>query len=206
MGDLSTEEHAKSASSRSPEGKLVVFAAPSGAGKTTIVQYLLEQMDQLAFSVSATSRKAREGEVDGKDYYFLTAESFRQKISEGAFLEWEEVYPGMFYGTLFSELDRLWEAGKHIIFDIDVKGALNIKRHFPERTLTVFVKPPNLEVLRERLQKRDTETHTSLQIRLDKATEELSFANQFDSILVNKKLTVALQEARERVEQFLEPA
>lgn len=190
--------------SGSAEGKLLVFAAPSGAGKTTIVHYLLERLSCLAFSVSATSRRPRAGEVDGKDYYFLTGEEFRKKTEEGAFVEWEEVYPGMFYGTLISEVERLWKSGKHIIFDIDVKGALNIKRQFPERTLTVFVRPPGLETLRERLQKRDTESGSSLEVRLQKAAEELVFANQFDEVLVNEELERALHEAEQMVRSFLE--
>ncbi len=184
-------------------GKLIVFAAPSGAGKTTIVRHLLNKFECLSFSVSATSRLPREHEQDGVDYYFLTVEEFRKRIDSGAFLEWEEVYPGMYYGTLLSDLEQRWKGGKHIIFDIDVKGALSIKSKFPEQTLTVFVRPPDESTLRERLRKRDTETEDSLDIRVNKASRELSYATQFDEVLVNNNLEDAFAEAEALVKQFL---
>lgn len=185
------------------EGKLIIFTAPSGAGKTTIVRHLLDTFPQLAFSVSATSRAPRGSEIDGRDYYFLSPEKFRQLIDEKAFLEWEEVYAGQFYGTLLSEVERLWGEGKHILFDIDVKGALRLKRKFPERTLSVFVKPPSKETLAERLRGRRTESPEQIEKRIRKAEEELQFDNQFDVILVNDVLERALREAESLVGRFL---
>lgn len=187
------------------EGKLIIFTAPSGAGKTTIVRHLLDTFPQLAFSVSATSRAPRGNEVDGRDYYFLSPEKFRQLIDEKAFLEWEEVYANQFYGTLLSEVERLWGEGKHILFDIDVKGALRLKRKFPERTLSVFVKPPSKEALAERLRGRRTDSPEQIEKRIRKAEEELQFDNQFDVILVNDVLERALQEAVSLVANFLGP-
>lgn len=187
------------------EGKLIIFTAPSGAGKTTIVRHLLDTFPQLAFSVSATSRAPRGNEVDGRDYYFLSPEKFRELIDEKAFLEWEEVYAGQFYGTLLSEVERLWGEGKHILFDIDVKGALRLKRKFPERTLSVFVKPPSKEILADRLRGRATDSAEQIEKRIRKAEEELQFDNQFDVILVNDVLERALQEAVSLVGSFLGP-
>lgn len=187
------------------EGKLIIFTAPSGAGKTTIVRHLLDTFPQLAFSVSATSRAPRGNEVDGRDYYFLSPEKFRELIDEKAFLEWEEVYANQFYGTLLSEVERLWGEGKHILFDIDVKGALRLKRKFPERTLSVFVKPPSKETLAERLRGRRTDSPEQIEKRIRKAEEELQFDNQFDVILVNDVLERALQEAVSLVANFLGP-
>jgi guanylate kinase len=187
------------------EGKLIIFTAPSGAGKTTIVRHLLDTFPQLAFSVSATSRAPRGNEVDGRDYYFLSSEKFRQLIDEKAFLEWEEVYADQFYGTLLSEVERLWGEGRHILFDIDVKGALRLKRKFPERTLSVFVKPPSKDALAERLRGRRTESAEQIEKRIRKAEEELRFDNQFDVILVNDVLERALQEAVSLVGSFLGP-
>ncbi len=186
-------------------GKLVIFSAPSGAGKTSIVNGVLQRTPKLAFSVSACSRPMRPGEVNGKDYYFLSPKTFREKIDEGAFLEWEEVYPGSYYGTLRSEVERLWQAGKHVVFDVDVAGGLNIKSQFPEQALAVFVKPPSLEVLRQRLVNRNTETEESLRKRLGKAELELSYANRFDHIVVNDNLETAIREASEKVLQFIDP-
>ena len=185
------------------EGKLLIFSAPSGAGKTSIVKGVLQRVPDLAFSVSACSRPQRPGEKDGIDYYFLTPESFRQKINENAFLEWEEVYPESFYGTLHSEVERLWAEGKHVVFDVDVAGGLNIKKQFPARSLAMFIRPPSLEVLRERLTNRGTETEESLQKRLGKAEEELSYANKFDYILVNDVLEKAIEEASDLVKAFV---
>ncbi len=187
------------------EGKLIIFTAPSGAGKTTIVRHLLDTFPQLAFSVSATSRAPRGNEVDGRDYYFLSPGKFRQLIDEKAFLEWEEVYADQFYGTLLSEVERLWGEGKHILFDIDVRGALRLKRKFPERTLSVFVKPPSKDALAERLRGRRTESAEQIEKRIRKAEEELQFDNQFDVILVNDVLERALQEAVSLVGSFLGP-
>ncbi len=185
------------------EGKLLIITAPSGAGKTTIVHHLLDTFPQLAFSVSATSRAVRANEREGRDYYFLPAGRFQELIAEGAFLEWQEVYAGQYYGTLLSEVDRLWAEGKHIVFDIDVKGALNLKENFPERTLSIFIKPPSREVLTERLRNRKTESPEQLQKRIEKAELELGFENQFDVVLVNDVLERALREAERIVSGFL---
>jgi guanylate kinase len=184
-------------------GKLLVFSAPSGSGKTTLVQHLLTQALPLEFSISATSRPPRAHEVDGKEYYFLTPEAFKEKIKANAFVEYEEVYEGLFYGTLRTELERIWNKGKHGLFDIDVQGGLNIKRQYPEQTLTVFVQPPNLGVLKNRLEQRGTETPESLQQRLAKAEAELQFADRFDVVIVNDDLEKAKQEAVERISAFL---
>lgn len=185
-------------------GKLLIFSAPSGSGKTTIVQHLLQQPElNLAFSISATTRACREGETEGINYYYLSVDDFKAKIEEGAFLEWEEVYPLHMYGTLRSEVERLWKEGKHVIFDIDVAGGLTLKKHFPEQTLSIFVQPPSMEVLRERLQGRSTETAEKIEMRLSKASQELETAPQFDYILLNEDLEVALKEAHSVVQQFL---
>ena len=175
--------------------KLIVFTAPSGAGKTTIVKELLRVFPDLAFSVSATTRQKRESEVHGKDYYFISADEFRDLIAQDAFLEWEEVYENQFYGTLKREVERLWSLGKDVIFDIDVKGAMRIKSAYPDRTLTVFVKPPSEQVLFERLRNRKSETAESLRIRLEKAAYELTFERHFDVVLVNEVLESAVEQA-----------
>ncbi len=184
-------------------GKLIVFSAPSGSGKTTLVNHLLEQDLPLGFSVSATSRPPRGKEENGKAYHFLSTTEFRQKIEENAFVEYEEVYEGAYYGTLKSELHRLWEAGKHVLFDIDVKGGLNIKAHYPENTLAIFVQPPSLEELENRLRKRGTESEAKIQQRLDKSATELTFSQDFDVILVNDDLSKAKREVVRLVKQFL---
>lgn len=181
--------------------KLYVFAAPSGAGKTTIVRHLLSKFDHLAFSISATTRPKRDHEIDGKDYHFLSTEDFRQKIKENAFVEWEEVYPGRYYGTLKSEVQRLWDLKKDILFDIDVKGALNVKNCYPEECLTVFVKPPSIDVLVERLRLRNTEDADSLKTRIYRMKEELSYEQEFDYILINNILEDALTEAEQIIKQ-----
>lgn len=184
--------------------KLLVFAAPSGAGKTTIVRHLLQTFpEQLAFSVSATTRPQRDNEQHGKDYYFISVEDFKQHIAAGDFLEYEEVYPGKFYGTLFSEIERLTNAGKAVLFDIDVNGALNIKKQFQEKALLVFVKPPDVATLVQRLRNRNTETEADLQKRIAKMETELTFEKHFDVTIVNNNLEIALQEAEHIVEQFL---
>jgi len=186
------------------KGKLIVFSAPSGSGKTTIVRHLLgiEKLN-LEFSISATSREARGEEVDGKDYYFLSLKEFKNKIKAEEFLEWEEVYRDNFYGTLKSEVERIWSKGKHVIFDIDVVGGIDIKRIYPERTLSVFVKPPSIEELKIRLKKRSTESEDKINMRVAKASIELATAPQFDFIIENDNLDVALKEAEELAHSFL---
>ncbi|REH56613.1 guanylate kinase [Tenacibaculum gallaicum] len=187
------------------KGKLFVFSAPSGSGKTTIVRHLLAQERfNLEFSISVTSRVPRGEEVDGKDYYFISAKEFKQKIKSDEFLEWEEVYRDNFYGTLKTEVERIWAKGKHVIFDIDVVGGLRIKKKFPEETLAVFVKPPSVDELKIRLKKRSTESEDKINMRIAKASVELATAPQFDKIIKNYDLPVALQEAEELVDDFLE--
>jgi guanylate kinase len=185
--------------------KLIVVAAPSGAGKTTIVRHLLKTFDTLAFSVSAATRAQRTHEINGKDYYFITSAEFRQKIEKGEFLEWQEVYAGQFYGTLKSEITRLWDEGKTVIFDIDVKGAINIKKIYPKEALLVFVKPPSEEILLQRLRDRNTESEESLKKRIEKASFELSFENEFDVVLVNDELDACLKRAEIIVNDYLKP-
>lgn len=186
------------------EGKLIVFSAPSGSGKTTIVRHLLNQEKlNLDFSISATSRKPRHNEVDGKDYYFMSAREFKDHIKNDDFLEWEEVYRDNFYGTLKKEVQRIWDEGKHVIFDIDVAGGLNIKRIYPDRTLAVFVKPPSINELKIRLKKRNTESEERISMRVAKASVELATAPQFDKIIVNNRLDEALKEAEDLVAEFI---
>ncbi len=184
-------------------GKLIIVSAPSGAGKTTIVKKLLDAGLGLEFSVSACSRPKRPNETDGRDYYFLTVPEFRQKIKDKAFMEWEEVYKNLYYGTLNSEVERIWKKGKHVIFDVDVKGGLNIKQQYPDDSLAIFIQAPSLPVLQERLLKRSTEDPESLLKRLDKAGYEMNFAGEFDKIIVNEDLAVAADEAIRTVGQFL---
>lgn len=189
----------------SKKGKLIVFSAPSGAGKSTIVNHLLAQEDlPLAFSISATSRKPRKGEIDGNHYYFISTDEFKTKIKNGDFLEWEEVYDGLFYGTLKSEVERIQAAGKYVIFDIDVVGGLNIKKQFPEQTLAVFVSPPSIAELENRLRKRNTESEEKINMRIAKAEKEMAFASQFDYIVENHHLDTALAEAYSVVKNFIE--
>jgi guanylate kinase len=183
--------------------QLIIVTAPSGAGKTTIVHHLLKTFDTLAFSVSATNRAKRDHETDKKDYYFLSTKEFRRRVADGAFLEYEEVYDAQYYGTLRSECERLWALGKCIVFDVDVKGAMNIKRVYPDDSLAIFIQPPSKEVLFERLKNRKTETPESLKKRITRATEELTFADKFDAIIVNDKLETALLEAEHLIEGFL---
>ena len=185
------------------KGKLVIFSAPSGAGKTTIVHHLLKQFPQLAFSVSATTRERRGNEVDGKDYYFISKEEFLHRIAQKEFVEFEEVYADNFYGTLRSEIERLWAEGKHVIFDIDVEGGLHLKKKFGDRALAVFVQPPSLEVLIQRLTGRATDSPEKLKERIAKAEKELRYADQFDLILQNNELEKACQEAEKLVSDFL---
>ncbi len=186
------------------KGKLLVFSAPSGSGKTTIVRYLLEQKElHLDFSISATSRPKRGEEIDGRDYYFLSASDFQKKIEENAFVEYEEVYKDNYYGTLKSELERIWAAGKHVIFDIDVIGGLNIKKQYPEQTLAVFVSPPSVEELERRLRYRQTETEEKIQMRIAKAEREIAVSGQFDVILKNYDLENAKVDAYKLVSDYL---
>jgi len=185
-------------------GKLIVFSAPSGSGKTTIVRYLLSKPElNLDFSISAASRPPREDEVAGKDYYFLSLEDFKKKIKNDEFLEWEEVYRDNFYGTLKTEIDRIWASGKNVIFDIDVVGGLDIKQIYPEQTLAVFVKPPSIEELKIRLKKRKTESEDKINMRVAKASIELATAPQFDFIIENNNLQKALDEAYNLVSDFV---
>ena len=178
------------------KGKLIVFSAPSGSGKTTIVRHLLKQEGlNLEFSISATSREKRGDEIDGKDYYYLSAQEFKNKIKADDFLEWEEVYRDNFYGTLKTEVERIWALGKHVIFDIDVSGGLRIKRKFPEETLAIFVKPPSIDELKIRLKKRKTESEDKINMRVAKASAELATAPLFDIIIENDNLDHALEEA-----------
>lgn len=186
------------------KGKLLVFSAPSGSGKTTIVRHLLA-LDylNLEFSISATSRPSRGEEEEGKDYYFLSSKEFKNKIKNEEFLEWEEVYRDSFYGTLKSEVERIWAKGKHVIFDIDVAGGLRIKKKFPAETLAVFVKPPSVDELKIRLKKRKTESEEKINMRIAKASIELATAPQFDTIIKNVNLDQALQEAEKLVADFV---
>lgn len=185
------------------KGKLIIFSAPSGAGKTTIVRHLLEKDLNLEFSISATSRLARHTETNGKDYYFLTNAEFKTKVDDDEFLEWEEVYSGISYGTLKAEVERIREAGKNVIFDVDVVGGLNIKKYFGDDALSIFVQPPSVEELRKRLTARSTETEEKIAMRIAKAEHELSFANQFDVIIVNDVLDSAVKEAVLKIEEFI---
>ncbi|MEX0287501.1 MAG: guanylate kinase [Flavobacteriaceae bacterium] len=185
-------------------GKLLVFSAPSGSGKTTIVRYLLDQPElNLAFSVSATSRPRRVKEKHGEHYYFMSISEFKNHIKNGDFLEWEEVYRDNFYGTLKSEVDRLWAEGKNVIFDIDVVGGLRIKKKFPKETLAVFVKPPSVDELKIRLKKRSTESDDKINMRIAKASVELATAPQFDKIIKNYDLQTALEESKQLVLEFI---
>lgn len=187
------------------QGKLIVFSAPSGSGKTTIVRYLLGKPElNLDFSISATSRAPRGHEKEGTDYYFMSLDTFKNHIRNDDFLEWEEVYRDNFYGTLKKEVERIWAEGKHVVFDIDVVGGLDIKKIYPERTLAVFVQPPSIEELKIRLKKRKTESDDKINMRVAKASIELATAPQFDHIIVNNELNVALEEAYDLVKEFIE--
>lgn len=185
-------------------GKLIVFSAPSGSGKTTIVQHLLQEESlNLDFSISATSRDKRGQEIDGKDYHFISLQEFKNHIDQDDFVEWEEVYSNNFYGTLKSEVERIWAEGKHAIFDIDVVGGLRVKRKFPEQTLAVFVKTPSIEEMEKRLRARKTDTEEKIQERVAKAEREIKFAPDFDVILVNDNLETAKKEAVSIVKNFI---
>lgn len=185
------------------EGKCIIFSAPSGAGKTTIVRALLAEMNQLAFSISACSREPRGVEKDGVDYYFIGIEEFQAKILQDDFVEWEEVYTNNYYGTLKSELSRIWDSGKTVVFDVDVIGGLHLKEIFKVNALAIFIKPPNQDVLEDRLRKRNTETEDKIQIRIKKAKEEVLMAGKFDTIIENDILEQAIASVREQVLKFL---
>ena len=191
-------------SSKLNAGKLIVLSAPSGSGKTTLVQYLLKQDLALGFSISATSRPMRGAEIEGVDYYFLSTEEFENKINEQAFLEYEQVYRGVYYGTLNSEITRLWEQEQHILFDIDVQGGLTIKEKFPVQTLALFIQPPSVEELEARLRKRATDDEVKIQERLHKAQTELEYTTQFDQIIINDDLETAKKEIVQCVKHFIE--
>lgn len=185
-------------------GKAIIFSAPSGSGKTTIVRHLLEKFPNIGFSISASTRDRRgRTEQHGKDYYFLTPEEFKQKIDQNAFIEWEEVYEGNFYGTLKEEIQRLWDNGQHVIFDVDVKGGLNLKKYFGDQALAIFVKVPSLEILEERLKDRGTESDESLSRRLFKAKFEMSFEDKFDKTIVNDTKEQSFEIAEKLVGDFL---
>ena len=184
-------------------GKLIVISAPSGAGKTSIVHHLLKNMSELSFSVSACSREKREKETHGEDYYFLGVEGFKEKIKEDAFLEWEQVYENQYYGTLKSEIERIWSTGKTVIFDVDVVGGLNIKKKYPTECLSVFIMPPSVDVLRERLSGRGSESEEKIEIRLDKAEEEIAQNQKFDTIILNDDFEIACEETQEVITNFI---
>ena len=185
------------------QGKLIIFSAPSGSGKSTIVRHLLRRDVPIEFSVSATNRAPRGREENGVDYYFLSSEEFKSKINSKAFLEWEEVYPDRYYGTLNAEVDRIWANGKQVVFDIDVQGGLNLKKQFGERALSVFIKAPSIDALKERLMARNTEDQENLNMRLDKAESEMAYAKYFDLVIVNDDLEIAQEQAYQKVMDFI---
>ncbi|SFG55713.1 guanylate kinase [Pedobacter insulae] len=185
------------------QGKLIIFSAPSGAGKTTIVKHLLQKFPNLSFSISATTRELRGSEQNNADYYFISKEDFLHKVAHQEFVEFEEVYNGTFYGTLRSEIQRIWNEGKHVIFDIDVEGGLRLKRKYEEDALAIFVQPPSLAVLKERLTGRGTDSVEKLQERFEKAEKELAYADKFDVVLKNYDLEIACAEAEVLVMEFL---
>ena len=183
--------------------KLIVISAPSGAGKTSIVHYLLKNIPKLSFSVSACSRKKRENEVEGKDYFFLTTDEFKDKIKKGDFLEWEEVYKDQFYGTLNSEIERISNQGQALIFDVDVEGGLNIKNKYPKECLAIFIMPPSISVLEKRLIARGSESKESLHIRISTAEQEMLRNNEFDTVILNDNFDIACQRARHEIVKFI---
>jgi len=184
-------------------GKLIVISAPSGAGKTSIVHHLLKNMPELSFSVSACSREKRDNETHGKDYYFLGVEGFQNKIKEAAFLEWEEVYENQYYGTLKSEIERIWSEGKTVIFDVDVIGGLNIKKQYPKECLSLFIMPPSVDVLRQRLSGRGSESEAKLEMRLAKAEQEISKNQEFDKVILNDDFGIACEETMQVITNFI---
>ena len=184
-------------------GKLLIFSAPSGSGKTTIVKHLLNTLPNLEFSITACSRAKRDCEVDGRDYYFISVDEFKRRIANDEFVEWEEVYPGSFYGTLKSEIERIWAKNNAVVLDVDVKGGVHLKKIFGDSALSVFVMPPSIDVLKQRLESRGTETPESLAKRVGKAAEEMTYSNQFDRIVVNDNLEKSYKEAETLVTEFL---
>ena len=190
-------------SSNDFQGKAIIISAPSGAGKTTLVNKLLEAKLPLLFSISACSRNPRDGEENNKDYYFLPIEEFQQKINTQEFIEWEEVYKGNFYGTLKKEIERIWKKKKHVVFDVDVIGGVSLKEYFNENALCIFIKPPNLEVLAQRLKKRNSDDKESIKKRIEKSFEEMKSMDKFDKIIVNDKLSTSSKDIIETVEKFL---
>lgn len=184
-------------------GKLIIFSAPSGAGKTTIVKHILSKVKSLRFSVSATTRPLRGDEQDGKDYYFISKDDFLHRVAKQHFIEFEEVYAGTYYGTLKSEIDRIWAEGNDVIFDLDVEGGLRLKKKYEDKALAIFVQPPSLDVLKERLRGRGTDSEEKLQERIAKAEKELAYASKFDYVLKNDDLAIACAEAEERIQAFL---
>tara|TARA_B110000971_G_scaffold33192_1_gene30806 strand:+ start:1312 stop:1893 length:582 start_codon:yes stop_codon:yes gene_type:complete len=185
------------------QGKAIIISAPSGAGKTTLVNKLLEAKLPLLFSISACSRNPRDGEENNKDYYFLSIEEFQEKINTQEFIEWEEVYKGNFYGTLKKEIERIWKKKKHVVFDVDVIGGVSLKEYFNENALCIFIKPPNLEVLAQRLKKRNSDDKESIKKRIEKSFEEMKSMDKFDKIIVNDKLSTSSKDIIETVEKFL---
>ena len=190
-------------SSNDFQGKAVIISAPSGAGKTTLVNKLLKAKLPLLFSISACSRAPREGEEDKKDYYFLSVEEFKEKIKAQDFIEWEEVYQGNFYGTLKKEIERIWKEKKHVVFDVDVIGGISLKEYFKEDSISIFIKPPSMEVLSKRLKKRNTDNRESIKNRLEKSFEEMKSIDKFDKIIVNDELNISTKNIIETVEKFL---
>lgn len=190
-------------SSNDFQGKAVIISAPSGAGKTTLVNKLLKAKLPLLFSISACSRAPREGEEDKKDYYFLSVEEFKEKIKAQDFIEWEEVYQGNFYGTLKKEIERIWKEKKHVVFDVDVIGGISLKEYFKENSISIFIKPPSMEVLSKRLKKRNTEDRESIKNRLEKSFEEMKSIDKFDKIIVNDELNISTKNIIKTVEKFL---
>ncbi|TAG54460.1 MAG: guanylate kinase [Cytophagales bacterium] len=186
------------------QGKAIIFSAPSGSGKTTIVKYLLEELNNLSFSISACSREKRNNEIEGQDYYFLTAKDFKKKIDNGEFIEWEEVYTNNYYGTLTTEIERIWNSGKHVIFDVDVKGGLSLKKYFGEKALSIFVKIPDFQILESRLRGRGTDAEEKIIQRLSKAKEEIKFMPLFDIILENNELSITLENSKKIISNFIE--
>jgi guanylate kinase len=185
------------------EGKCIILCAPSGAGKTSITKFLLKQNLGLEFSISACNREPREGEVDGVDYHFLSTEDFKNRIETNQFSEWEEVYKDNYYGTLKTEINRIWNSGKNVIFDVDVEGGLSLTKHFGEKALAMFIKPPSFEALEQRLRRRGTETEERIQNRLNKAHKELEFSKWFDHIIINDCLEDAQKEVKQLVKNFV---
>ncbi len=186
------------------KGKVIIISAPSGAGKTSIIREILNSGLNLEFSVSACSRPKRKGEVNGKDYWFLSPDDFKHKIEKDEFLEWEEVYKDHYYGTLKSEIQRIWDKGKHVLVEADVYGGMNIKSHFPERSLSLFIMPPSIEALKTRLIKRSTDNPENIKTRVEKAKEEISLAKKFDAVVVNDTLSKAIRDTQHAIRSFLQ--